>query len=119
MTDGLAPIAIALSRHLLEHGDYVAAGTLPSEFESSRGEGLRSFIGEVVRDGSDNVEEEEGIEDVDMELGGEKEGEKEGEEKEGEEKEGEEGSGNGNGMGQRRRRKRWRDRFRVVRLDGR
>lgn len=107
MTDGLAPIAIALSRHLLEHGDSVVAGTLPSEFESARGEGLRGFMGEVAREGADSAEDDEAEGSVeDMELG-----EKEGDEKEGEEMKGVEG--------QKRRRKRWRDRFRVVRLDGR
>lgn len=112
MTDGLAPIAISLSRYLLEHGDYVVAGTLPSEFEAARGEGLRNFMGEVAREGRDKMNEADergGMDGMDgmgvidgMELGGEKEGE-------GEEK----------GEAQKKRRKRWRDRFRVVRLDGR
>lgn len=106
MTDGLAPIAIALSRYLLEHGDYVVAGTLPSEFEAARGEGLRNFMAEVAKEGRDIAEESQTMEDsVDgdlegMELGGEKEGEEKSEMKQ-------------------KRRKRWRDRFRVVRLDGR
>ncbi|KAE9969369.1 hypothetical protein BLS_005394 [Venturia inaequalis] len=105
MTDGLAPIAISLSRYLLEHGDYVVAGTLPSEFEGARGEGLRSFMGEVARQGKDETEEvdNEGsaADTIDgMELGGEKGGEEQSETKQ-------------------KRRKRWRDRFRVVRLDGR
>jgi hypothetical protein len=110
MTDGMAPIAIALSRHLLEHGDYVVAGTLPSDFESTRGEGLRSFMGEVARQGVGNADEDEVMESSveDMELGGEKEDEPREEDKDGR-----------GGSGQRSRRKRWRDRFRVVRLDGR
>lgn len=104
MTDGLAPIAIVLSRYLLEHGDYVVAGTLPSEFEASRGEGLRNFMGEIARLGKEETEEEDDedstIETLDgMELGGEKKGEEKSETKQ--------------------KRRKWRDRFRVVRLDGR
>lgn len=33
LTSGDAPIAISLSRHLLDHGDYVVAGIRPVEFE--------------------------------------------------------------------------------------
>jgi hypothetical protein len=110
MTDGMAPIAISLSRHLLEHGDYVVAGTIPSEFESTRGEGLRNFMGEVAREGADNAQEDEAMEGSveDMELGGEREDELKDEDKD-----------SGGGSGQKSRRKRWRDRYRVVRLDGR
>ncbi|QDS77082.1 hypothetical protein FKW77_007374 [Venturia effusa] len=113
MTDGLSPIAIALSRYLLEHGDYIVAGMLPHEFETARGEGLRNFMSEVVREGrhEEDIGHEDGLEDnengidddaglEDMELGGDKEWE---------EVEAQ----------QSKRRKRWRDRFRVVRLDGR
>lgn len=98
MSDGLAPIAISLSRVLLEHGDYVVVGTAAGEFEGVRGEGLRTFMGEVGRAGMDDDEEEDVGED--MELGGDKEDGVRGE-------------------GEKKRRKRWRDRFRVVSLDGR
>jgi hypothetical protein len=113
LTDGLSPIAISLSRHLLEHGDYVIAGTIPSDFEVARGEGLRNFMGEVGREGVNACEEGEEEEDEEefvssMALGEGKEGESEmGETVE------------GTGQGKMKRRKRWRDRFRVVRLDGR
>lgn len=107
MTDGLAPIAIALSRHLLKHGDYVVAGTLPSDFEATRGEGLRSFMGEVAREGRDEAEEED--QEIDEPPGGGLEDIEIGDDKGGEEK----------GETQKKRRKTWRDRFRVIRLDGR
>jgi hypothetical protein len=41
-------VAISLSMHLLEHGDYVVAGILPSEFTTPRGEELRGFLEECA-----------------------------------------------------------------------
>ncbi len=35
---GISPIAIALAKQVLEHGDYVVAGVLPVEFEKSDGQ---------------------------------------------------------------------------------
>lgn len=51
VTDGLAPVAISLSRYLLEHGDYVVAGVVPTEFTERRGDELREFLAEVAHEG--------------------------------------------------------------------
>jgi len=88
---------------LLEHGDYVVAGVVPSEVTEQRGSELREFWPEVEHEGADN--------------GGATE---------------RRGNGKGNGRGSEedaesgdratsagRTMKRWRDRFRVVGLDGR
>jgi hypothetical protein len=50
LTDGLSPIAISLSKLLLEHGDYVVAGVLSEEFAGERGDGLRTFLAEAGRE---------------------------------------------------------------------
>jgi hypothetical protein len=50
LTDGLSPIAIALSKLLLEHGDYVVAGVLSEEFAGERGDGLRTFLADAGRE---------------------------------------------------------------------
>src|ERR1700712_4232219 len=50
LTDGLSPIAIALSRLLLEHGDYVIAGVISEEFSGKRGDGLRSFLADAGKE---------------------------------------------------------------------
>jgi NAD(P)-dependent dehydrogenase (short-subunit alcohol dehydrogenase family) len=48
---GVSPIAIALARQVLEHGDYVVAGVVPTEFEKKEGqsEDFRNFLEEVKR----------------------------------------------------------------------
>ena len=63
ISDGLAPIAISLSRYLLDHGDYVVAGVLPAEFSERRGDELREFLAEVAHERAG--EESEGQENGD------------------------------------------------------
>ncbi|KAF2432291.1 NAD(P)-binding protein [Tothia fuscella] len=108
LTDGLSPIAIALSRQLLHHGDYIISGILPSEFKTSRGDGLKDLMEEVARESEGESGELDADGDEDME-GAESDGES-GEDGIHEEKPSEE---------KVRRRKRWRERFKVVALDGR
>ena len=50
LTDGLSPVAIALSRLLLDHGDYVIAGVISEEFSGKRGNGLRSFLADAGKE---------------------------------------------------------------------
>jgi NAD(P)-dependent dehydrogenase (short-subunit alcohol dehydrogenase family) len=47
----VSPIAIALARQVLEHGDCVVAGVMPIEFEKRGGqsEDFRDFLEEVKR----------------------------------------------------------------------
>lgn len=49
ITRGVSPIAIALAKQVLEHGDYVVAGVIPNEFEKSEGqiEDFKAFLEEV------------------------------------------------------------------------
>ncbi|KAI4912083.1 uncharacterized protein J4E92_010128 [Alternaria infectoria] len=49
ITRGASPIAIALARQVLEHGDYVVAGVMPLEFEKREGqsEDFRTFLEDV------------------------------------------------------------------------
>lgn len=49
LTTGTSPIAIALARQVLDHGDYIVAGVLPLEFEkrNERSEEFREFLEEV------------------------------------------------------------------------
>ncbi|KAF1937267.1 NAD(P)-binding protein [Clathrospora elynae] len=49
ITRGVSPIAIALARQVLEHGDYVVAGVMPIEFEKREGQGedFRTFLEDV------------------------------------------------------------------------
>lgn len=49
ITRGVSPIAIALAKQVLEHGDYVVAGVVPVEFEKSQGqtEDFKAFLEEV------------------------------------------------------------------------
>jgi hypothetical protein len=51
MTCGTSPIAITLAKQVLDHGDYVVSGVLPSEFEKREGqsEDFRTFIEDVKR----------------------------------------------------------------------
>lgn len=48
---GTSPISISLARQVLEHGDYVCAGVLPSEFEKidERSEEFKAFLEEAKR----------------------------------------------------------------------
>lgn len=47
----MSPIAIALARQVLEHGDYVVAGVMPTEFEKREGqsEDFRTFLEDVKK----------------------------------------------------------------------
>lgn len=114
LSDGLSPIAISLSRHLLVHGDYVVVGILPQEFNGTRGDELREFMGEVAREGSGTNQKEEM--DVDEEDGGEGDGPSSEDEGGSEERptNGKAKSGKANV-----RRKRWGGRFKLVGTDGR
>ncbi|KNG50418.1 hypothetical protein TW65_02241 [Stemphylium lycopersici] len=49
ITRGVSPIAIALARQVLEHGDYVVAGVMPIEFEKREGQvdDFRTFLEDV------------------------------------------------------------------------
>ncbi|KAF1831694.1 short chain dehydrogenase/reductase family protein-like protein [Decorospora gaudefroyi] len=49
ITRGVSPIAIALARQVLEHGDYVVAGVMPIEFEKREGQSddFRRFLEDV------------------------------------------------------------------------
>ncbi|KAF1967400.1 short chain dehydrogenase/reductase family protein-like protein [Bimuria novae-zelandiae CBS 107.79] len=49
LTIGSSPIAIALARQVLDHGDYVVAGVVPQEFEKRVGqsEDFRAFLEDV------------------------------------------------------------------------
>jgi hypothetical protein len=88
---------------LLEHGDYVVAGVVPSEVTEQRGSEFREFWPEVEHEGSDNGSA--------TERGGSGKGNGRGSEEHAE---------NGDRAGSAgRTMKRWRDRFRVVGLDGR
>jgi NAD(P)-dependent dehydrogenase (short-subunit alcohol dehydrogenase family) len=49
LTIGSSPIAIALARQVLDHGDYVVSGVVPQEFERREGqsEDFRAFLEDV------------------------------------------------------------------------
>jgi NAD(P)-dependent dehydrogenase (short-subunit alcohol dehydrogenase family) len=49
ITSGDSPIGISLARQLLDHGDCVVTGIIPSEFEKEgcRSEELKAFLAEV------------------------------------------------------------------------
>jgi hypothetical protein len=51
LTRGSSPIAIALARQVLDHGDYVVAGVVPVEFEKREGqsEDFRNFLEDVKK----------------------------------------------------------------------
>ncbi|PSN70756.1 NAD(P)-binding protein [Corynespora cassiicola Philippines] len=51
ITNGSSPIAIALAKQVLDHGDYVVAGVMPLEFEKREGqsEDFRIFLEEVKK----------------------------------------------------------------------
>lgn len=113
LTDGLAPIAIALSRHLLEHGDYIVAGIVPEEFDSPRGDELKALMADVAR------ESNEGEEMLDVDT------DEEDDEEEEDEEQGQEDTAKAKGKAKSgvnnsgARRKRWREHFKLVGFDGR
>ena len=92
LTNFTSPVAIALARQVLDHGDYVVGGVLPSEFDKDgeRGEELRSFLDSVRGAGDDG----------DADTGAER-------------------NGDADGSGETSSRKKWRERLRVVGLDAR
>lgn len=49
ITRGVSPIAIALAKQVLEHGDYVVAGVIPTEFEKSEAQidDFKTFLEDV------------------------------------------------------------------------
>lgn len=49
ITRGVSPIAIALAKQVLEHGDYVVTGVIPTEFEKSEAQidDFKAFLEEV------------------------------------------------------------------------
>lgn len=51
ITAGTSPISISLAKQVLDHGDYVVAGVLPSEFEKREGqsEDFRAFLEDVKK----------------------------------------------------------------------
>lgn len=115
LTDGLSPIAISLSRHLLRHGDFVISGVLPSESNGTRGDELREFMEDMAQEGNlaDDLGEEDDM-DIDvLDVGGDGDGEGEGE------GESEEVSEEGRPKAQRPAKKRWRERFKIIALDER
>jgi len=107
VTDGLSPIAIALSRRLLQHGDYVISGVLPSDYLGVRGDEMRELIQDVAREREGDEDVDGGdVMDVDTAKGS---GEKLDDDDSGEEAR----------SPPSKRQKRWRERFKIVALDGR
>lgn len=51
LTSGDSPIGISLSRKILDHGDYVVSGIIPTEFErdGARSEAFQDFLAEVSK----------------------------------------------------------------------
>ncbi len=49
LTSGDSPIGVSLARQILDHGDYVVSGIIPSDFErdGARTEEFQSFLAEV------------------------------------------------------------------------
>lgn len=49
LTSGNSPVAISLSRYLLDHGDYIVVGVSPSEFEKDdeQSQDFKDFLAEV------------------------------------------------------------------------
>lgn len=88
---------------MLEHGDYVVAGVVPSEVMEKRGDELREFLAEVTHEGADDGS---GAERRANGKGNGRSSEENGE------------NGNRSGSGGRTM-KRWRERFKIVGLDGR
>jgi hypothetical protein len=118
LTDGLSPIAISLSRHLLEHGDYVVVGILPGEFDSSRGDELRSFMGEIAREGS-GATQQDGQMDLDDERDDDEQDGQESDEDAGSTSNSRSSKTKAENRKTKVRRKRWRERFKLVGIDAR
>jgi hypothetical protein len=118
LTDGLSPIAISLSRHLLRHGDYVVSGVLPGEFAGQRGNELRALIDELGEQRDAGLQGgDEDADDMDVDDESNEDGPSVVTSGGGDTGNTEEGSG-----WKEQKRKRWRpwhERFKVVALDGR
>jgi hypothetical protein len=97
LTDGLSPVALSLSRVLLDHGDYVIAGVQPDEFATERGDNLRSFLAEAGTSADLDVEVEQDVDEM-------------------EDSDSANGSSGPNGPNAR---KKWKERFRILSLDTR
>jgi len=113
LTNATSPIALALARHALAHGDYIVAGVLPADFkDDGRSQELKEFLEEVRWQGDGNGNSSGSGNGNGNGAGGA--GEQENED------EGEEGTSNG---GAKRttnsKAKRWRERVRIIALDGR
>lgn len=92
LSNGTSPIALALARLALAHGDYIVASVLPSDLQDEvRSQELKAFLEDVrwQGDGSGDGEDEEGTSNGS-----------------------EASSANSKGKG-------WRERVRVVALNGR
>lgn len=59
LTSGDSPIGISLARQVLDHGDYVVAGLIPSDFETdgARSEVFKGFLAEVGQRTGENWRE--------------------------------------------------------------
>ena len=51
LTSGDSPIGVSLARKILDHGDYVVSGIIPSDFErdGARSEDFQDFLAEVSK----------------------------------------------------------------------
>lgn len=51
LTSGDSPIGVSLARKVLDHGDYVVSGIIPSDFErdGARSEDFQDFLAEVSK----------------------------------------------------------------------
>lgn len=94
LTSGLTPIAIALSRYLLEHGDYIVLGVHPQEFDHpERGGELKTLLDDVRAEGGDDDDSATSVTDTPSTAR------------------------SFAGSAKQRRQKRWRERVRIVELD--
>jgi hypothetical protein len=59
LTSGDSPVGISLARQVLDHGDYVVSGIIPTEFErdGARSEEFKNFLSEVGRRSGDGWKE--------------------------------------------------------------
>lgn len=70
LTDGLSPIALALTETLLRRGDYVVSSIVPEESTGLRGEGLRELLDDINSEGQNEVGDEYDSESLRQERGG-------------------------------------------------